>query len=149
MPEPKVEEAALSAAGTPVQPDPVVAATDGEDDTNWVDDESPDLPPEVPVDTNEGSEADASVEVDEVEATAEPAPSRWLDDADRSWGDEQPLAPPQLGTVATEPEPTTEVLDEVAPDAVEPINEGGGESSPAPVHEAESNWDDEDANWPD
>jgi hypothetical protein len=105
--------------------------------------------PEVPVDTNEGSEADASIEVDEVEATAEPAPSRWLDDADRSWGDEQPLAPPQLGTVATEPEPTTEALDETAPDGVEPIDEGGGESSPAPVHEAESNWDDEDANWPD
>jgi hypothetical protein len=144
-----VEEAAPSAADAPGQPDPVAAAADGEDDTNWVDDEPPELPPEVAVDTNEGSEADASVEVDEVEATAEPAPSRWLDDADRSWGDEQPLAPPQLGTVATEPEPTTEALDEAAPDGVEPINEGSGESSPAPVHEAESNWDDEDANWPD
>jgi hypothetical protein len=149
-PEPKVEEAAPSAADAPGQPDPVAAAADGEDDTNWVDDEPPDLSPEVPVDTNEGSEADALVEVDEVEATAEPAPSRWLDDADRSWGDEQPLAPPQLGTVATEPEPTTtEALDEAAPDTVKPINEGGGESSPTPVHEAESNWDDEDANWPD
>jgi hypothetical protein len=149
VPEPKVEEAAPSAAGTPVQPDPVVAAADGEDDTNWVDDESPDLPPDVAVDAVEGSEADTSVEVDEVEATAEPAPSRWLDDADRSWGDEQPLAPPQLGTVTPEPEPTTEALDEAAPDTVKPIDEGGGASSPTPANETESNWDDEDANWPD
>jgi hypothetical protein len=41
-PEPKVEEAAPSAADAPGQPDPVAAVADGEDDTNWVDDDGPD-----------------------------------------------------------------------------------------------------------
>jgi hypothetical protein len=90
--------------------------------------------PEVPCRRgNEGSEADASIEVDEVEATAEPAPSRWLDEADRSWGDEQPLAPLTLGTVTPEPEPTTtEALDETAPDGVEPIMRAAAKVHPLP-----------------
>ena len=147
-PEPSGETAAPSPKAAPVPPDPGLAAADGEEDTNWVDDDGSDGSPEVTADSGEASEATAPMEA-EVTAEAEPAPSRWLDEGDRTWGDEQPLAPPTLGTVTPEPEPTPEALDEAAPDAVEPIDEGGGASSPTPVHEAESNWDDEDANWPD
>lgn len=131
------------------------------DATNWVDEEDPTVsastmtpdgperPDAVEKTISTGKEPAATVE--EAAPTAEAVPHRWVDEEDRNWVDEEPLAPPSLGIAPTaESSPVEDTTLEATPDlgqaaAMEDGRDTASPSTEDPAH----NWDDEEANWPD